>query len=405
MRGPRLRTFVLLTSLCAAATPADGQIDPVRRQLAQVGFDHALDGRGPLAAYAYYYLNAPRFLKPRQTLRLVVAPGYADSELGFANALGPKTDLGVGLAGGALADSHAEIRQGRYHAGESFRGDGVKGALGLYHDFPAYGRVPVAGILRVEGRYAKFRRDKGTEPAFVVPGSLGEVSSRAGIRIGGKEPILRPNLAMELSTWYESRYRPEPETYGLHGDRRIEPHSQQFWGRALLVYNEPSSSKRFVATLTGGTSFRADRLSAYRLGGDMPMAAEFPLSLPGYYFEEISARRFALAGGSYIVPLSRDKKTWTLSPTVSTAWVDYSPGSDQRGKSHTGVGLGAAYLSPSRAWQVMGGYGYGVNAARGNGNGGHTVGLLLQFDFQRALVPFFHPANPNRGLHRLITSR
>ena len=137
----------------------------------------------------------------------------------------------------------------------------------------------------------------------------------------------------------------------------------------------------------------------------MPMAAEFPLSLPGYYFEEVSARSFALLGGSYIIPLSRDKKTWTMSPTVSTAWVDYAPGSAQRGKSHTGVGLGAAYLSRSQAWQLIGSYGYGINASRGNGNGGHTAGLLLQFDFQRVTVPFFHPSNPNRGLHHLLMSR
>ena len=116
-------------------------------------------------------------------------------------------------------------------------------------------------------------------------------------------------------------------------------------------------------------------------GGDLPLAAEFPLSLPGYYYEEISARTFTLLGGSYIVPLSRDKKTWTASATAATALVDYAPGFDQRGKSHTGLGLGAAYLSSSKAWQVLGSYGYGINAARGHGNGGHTVGLLVQFDF------------------------
>ena len=192
MRRRWTRELVLLLPLWACALPVAAQIDPERRQLAQVGFDHSLDGRGPLAAYAYYYLNAPRFLKPRQTLRLTVAPGYFDSELGFAQVLGPKTDVGIGLAGGAFADSHAEIRQGRYHSGESFRGDGAKVAGGLYHDFPAYGRVPIAGILRVEGHYAKFTGDKKTEPAFVVPGSLSEFSTRAGIRIGGKEPLLRP---------------------------------------------------------------------------------------------------------------------------------------------------------------------------------------------------------------------
>ena len=153
-----------------------------------------------------------------------------------------------------------------------------------------------------------------------------------------------PNMAMEVSAWYEGRYRLSPMAYGFNDDRRIEPNSQLFWGRALLIYNKPHSAERFIAVLTGGTSIRADHFSAYRLGGDLPMAAEFPLSLPGYYYEEISARRFTLLGGSYIVPLSRDKQTWTASVTASTALVDYAPGFNQRGRSHSGIGLGVAYL-------------------------------------------------------------
>lgn len=402
MREPGLRALIFPLLLYAAARPVAAQIDPERRQLLQMGFNQAVDGRGPLAAYAYYYLNEPHFLASRKTLRLVAAPGYVDSELGLSRALGAKTDLGIGLAGGAFADSHTEIRRNRFLRGESFRGDGARAALSLYHDFPPYGPMPLAGILRVENHHAKFIKDKTTDPAFILPQAQSEINLRAGLRLGGKEPLLMPNLAMEVSAWYEGLYRPAPTAYGFDGDRRIETDSQLFWGRALLIYNKPSSSDRFIVLLSGGTSIRADRFSAYRLGGDLPMAAEFPLSLPGYYYEEISAGGFALLGGSYILPLSRDKKTWTASVTASTALVDYAPGFDQNGKSHTGIGLGAAYLSHSKAWQVLAGYGYGINAARGHGNGGHTVGVLMQFDFQRVQVPFFHPSNPNRGLHHML---
>lgn len=401
----RRAVAAILALLCAAALPAAGQVDPERRQLLQLGFNQSVDGRGPLAAYAYYYLNEPRFLAPKRTLRLVVAPGYADSELGLAGALGEKTDLGIGLAGGAFADSQTEIRQDRFVRGESFRGDGARASLGLYHDFPRQGRVPLAGIFRVEGHYARFTKDKTTDPAFGLPPAQSEITTRAGLRLGGKEPLLSPDLAMELSAWYEGRYRLAPGEYGYGGDRRVETNSQLIWGRALLIYNKPDSAERFIAVLTAGTSLRADRFSAYRLGGDLPMAAEFPLSLPGYYYEEVRASRYSLLGGSYIVPISRDKKTWTASATASTALVDYAPGFGQRGKSHSGVGLGGAYLSHSQAWQVLAGYGYGINAARGHGNGGHTVGLLVQFDFQRVQVPFFHPANPNDGLHHLLRDK
>jgi hypothetical protein len=388
--------LLLLPALLAAmARPATAQVDPERRQLLQLGVNQAVDGRGPLAAYVYYYLNQPHFLAPRPTLRLVVAPGYVDSEVGLPQALGERTHLGIGVAGGAFADSHNEIRRDRFLPGESFRGDGVKASAAVYHDFPPIGRVPLAGIVRLEGHYAAFSRDNATDSDFTVPKPQGEVVVRSGLRLGGREPLLSPKLAMEVSAWTENRSRLAPAAYGVNGDRRIESDTQLYRGRALLIYNDPESTKRFVAGLSGGGSVRPDRFSAYRLGGDLPMASEFPLSLPGYYYEEISARSYALLSGSYIIPLCLDKTTWTANVSAATALVEYAPGFDQRGKSHTGVGLGGSYLSRSKAWQVLTAYGYGVNAARGHGNGGHTVGLLVQFDFQRVQVPFFHPDGPH----------
>lgn len=386
-------------------TPAAAQMDPERRQLVQVGLDQALDRRGPLAAYAYYHLNVPHFFSPKRSLRLVLAPGYADSEMGFAKALGEKTDLGVGLAGGAFADSHTEVRQHRFVRGESFNGDGVRGSLSAYHEFPQIGPVPVAGLARVEGHYAKFRRDKTTDPLFALPEPQSEVNTRLGMRLGGKEPYLSPKVAMEISAWYEARYRRSSMVYGYAGDRRIETNSQLMWGRALLIWNEKEKAHRFIAIFSGGTSVRADRFSAYKLGGDLPMASEFPLSLPGYYYQELAARSFALAGGTYIVPMSRDRISWTASFTAASVLVEYAPGFEQPGKSHTGVGGGIAYLSPKKSWQILTSYGYGINARRGRGEGGHTFGMMVQFDFQRVQIPFFHPDDPNSGLHHMLRGR
>ncbi|MBI3298873.1 MAG: hypothetical protein HYZ75_11955 [Elusimicrobia bacterium] len=393
--------LLLAPLLSAAAAPASAQIDPEHRSLMQLGFDHALDGRGPLAGYAFYYLNAPRRLSPRQTLRLALAPIYADAELGIKEALGARGDLGLGLAGGALADSHSEIRQGRYRRGESFQGNGGRAAVALYQDIPVPGPAPLAGVLRAEVHHARFAGEKGTDPAFVAPKALDEGCLRTGFRLGGQEPVLRPNLAGELSAWYEGRLRAAPGAYGFADDRRIEDDTRLFWGRALLAYNRPSSQARFLANLVGGGSVRPDRFSAYRLGGNLPLAAEFPLSLPGYYHEEVSAGRFVLLGGSYIVPLSRDKTTWTGALTAASALVDYAPGHGQRGKTHTGVGLGAAYLSRSKTWQVLTAYGYGLNAARGHGNGGHTLGLLVQYDFLTVKSPRLQPSRSSEGLRHL----
>ena len=96
---------------------AGAQIDPVRRDLIQLGYNQAFEGHAPLAAYAFYYHNQPDFLRTNLTLRLAVAPVYLDSELGFIRALGPDTDLGIGLAGGGFADSYNEIRGGTIFPG------------------------------------------------------------------------------------------------------------------------------------------------------------------------------------------------------------------------------------------------------------------------------------------------
>ena len=124
------------------------QIDPVKRDLIQFGYNQAFEGHQPLAAYAYYYHNQPDFLRTNLTLRLAVAPVYLDSELGFLGALGPSTDLGIGLAGGGFGDNYNEIRGGQFYATESFEGDGAEMSASLYHLFNPGDLIPLNYILR-----------------------------------------------------------------------------------------------------------------------------------------------------------------------------------------------------------------------------------------------------------------
>jgi hypothetical protein len=96
----------------------------IQRELLQFGYNQPIKGRGPFAGYAFYHLNQPRLLDRDLTLRLAVAPTYLDSELGFVGALGPQTDLAIGLAGGGFADTYSEVRLGRLRRAESFTGHG-----------------------------------------------------------------------------------------------------------------------------------------------------------------------------------------------------------------------------------------------------------------------------------------
>ena len=369
-----------------------GQIDPYKRSLVQFGYNAALEGHSPLSAYAFYYRNEPEFMRTNLTLRLAVAPTYLDSELGIRGALGDYTDVGVGLAGGGFADNYTEIQQGKFLPSQSFTGYGADTSVSLYHLFNPDQRIPLNGLIRGEVRYSTYERDSDTASNFQVPPDRETFSLRSGLRWGGREPILFPDLAMELSVWYEGQFRTDPGTYGFN-DRKVEPHSHLFWGEAFLAYTLPEWKHTASLGLTAGTSTDADRFSAYRLGSLLPLVSEFPLALPGYYYQELSAKEFALLRASYGVPLE-SRERWNAVGTVSTAWADYLPGLEQSGHWNTGVGAGLLYKSPS--WRVMGGYAYGIDAIRDHSRGAHSIWILFQLDLERARAEVFNPEQPGR---------
>jgi hypothetical protein len=368
---------LLVLAGCLCHFTVRGQIDPANRELIQVGYNAALEGQAPLAAYAFYYRNQPDFLQHSNlTLRLAVAPTYLDSELGFRSLLGEYTDLGVGIAGGGFADDYYEIRRGTYIPGESFDGFGGEADTSIYHLFNPGQQIPLNGMLRGGVRYSTYAPTSDTYPGFEVPPPRETAIVRAGLRWGGKEPILFPPLAMEISAWYEGQFRTGAGNYGF-GDFTVEPQSHLFWGEALLSYTFPNSKQNLYFSVTAGTSLDADRFSAYRLGAMLPLVSEFPLSLPGYYYQEISASRFVLVGANYILPLDH-RQRWNLAFSGATAWVDYLQGFEQPGNWNSGIGGGILYQSPS--WKFLVGYGYGVDAIRTHGTGANSIGVLVQFD-------------------------
>ena len=185
---------------------ASAQIDPVKRDLIQFGYNQPAEGRAPIAGYAFYYHNDPDFLHTNLTLRLAVAPTYLDSELGFGHALGPETDLALGVAGGGFADSYNEIRGGKWIEDESFDGHGGEVSASLYHRFNPNQRIPLNLVLRGAAHYSVFARND-TAANFQLPDDGADLSIRTGLRYGGIEPTLFPELAMEVSVWYEGQFR------------------------------------------------------------------------------------------------------------------------------------------------------------------------------------------------------
>ena len=382
---------------------ASAQIDPVRRDLIQFGYNQAFEGRQPLAAYAFYYYNRPDFLHTNLTLRLAVAPVYVDSELGFVGALGPNTDLGLGLAGGGFGDDYNEIRAGKYLPAESFEGDGGEISASLYHLFNPGDLIPLNFLLRGTAHYSFYSRNDDTAANFQAPADHGDFSVRSGFRWGGVEPTLFPPLAMELSVWYEGEFRTGAGPYGFNGDRRLESNSHLVWAEAALAYTLPQSHQSFYIRLTAGASANADRFSAYRLGGFLPLIAEYPLPLPGYYYQEISAREFVLLNANYLLPLDKTER-WSLDVNAASAFVDYLHGEEQPGHWLNGVGGGILYHSPSNRWKIMFDYGYGVDAIRTHGRGASCVGILVQLDLGGMHSANFKSALPSlwRGWTRIF---
>lgn len=347
----------------------------------------------PFAGYAFYYHNQPDFFKTNLTLRLAVAPVYVDSELGFVNGLGPNTDYAIGLAGGGFGDSYNEIRGGKFIPAESFIGHGGEISQSIYHLFNPNDEIPLNLVMRGTLHYSVFQHGSDTAPTFQLPDDRGEFILRAGLRFGGIEPTLFPALAMELSVWYQGNFRTGAGPYGFSGDRDVEPHTHLFWSEAALSYTLPKTRQNIYVRLTAGTSKEADRFSAYRIGGFLPLIAEYPLSLPGYYYQEISARQFVLLNANYLFPLDKEKR-WNVNLNVSTAFVDYLAGESQPGNWLSGVGTGIQYRTPDDRFKIMLTYAYGIDAIRDGSRGAHSVGLLLQMDLGKMRSKGFSPTQP-----------
>ena len=272
-----------------------------------------------------------------------------------------------------------------------------RGALSLYHRFNPSQEIPLNGLIRVLGHFSTYDANDDTAPSFAFPQTIPPSPPAPAFVRGGREPTLFPEPGDGDFGVGPGFWRSEDGSYGYPSDpRNLRPDSHLFWGEAFLAYTLPESRHRFELSLTVGTSLDADRFSAYRLGGLLPLASD-PLSLPGYFYQEISARQFALLSGSYILPFD-GRQRWNLALTAATAVVNYLPGLEQPGDWNTGLGAGLLYKT--EVSKVMLGYGYGVDAIRTHGRGAQSIGIWMQFDLRKAKGSFFNPdhSGPWRGL-------
>lgn len=376
------KSFCLTLGLICLAWPLNcsAQIDPEHRSLLEIGYDQPLEGQGPQGEYAYFYYNKPDLFNTNTALRLAVAPVYLDGEIGFKHLISSTTDFGLGFNGGGYSDNYYEVRQGDYIKAESFNGDGAGTSASIYQLLDPGRLIPLNLVARGGFHYATYNPKDNTAYNFALPQDQYQLFTRVGLRFAGKEPELYPDLGMEVSVWYEHQWRLDPDTYGFNNDLNISPNVNLYWLYAGLMYTFTNTGQRISFAVTAGGSSGADRFSAWRLGGVLPLVSEFPLVMPGYYYEELTAQQFVHMTASYEFPLVRSD-ILKFRVEAATANLVYLPGFEQN-PWQSGVGCALAIAPKKRNFKIILRYGYGFNAIRNGHEGAQSIGLLFQYDFE-----------------------
>jgi hypothetical protein len=374
----RLAGLVLLPVLAVA--PARAQPDPEPRAYLEVGTDVPLKGNAPVDGYAFFLWNRPNFPAEDQYLRVVVAPTYLLSELVQDHWPYGRHAVGIGLNGGGIRYGHWEYRDGSYKGEESFWGDGGELPLSYYVSTKLFDKLPLQGQIRVTPAYIVYQDSFDTSDQFKLPPDTGLVTGRVGLRLGGVPPELLPTLALEVSAWYEATYRTNTGTFGFpERPERLESLTQRAWGRVAAVL-EPLEGHHVELLVTAGLSYDADLLSSFRLGSALPFRSEFPLILHGYFVEEVFAKRFWLVNASYRFPAWPGSRAVSLRASGDLAGVDYIPGQALPRNRLGGAGLDLSVAFTPRVTLVVG-YGYGFDAPRNGGFGGHMAHALVEVKF------------------------
>lgn len=155
--------------------------------------------------------------------------------------------------------------------------------------------------------------------------------------------------------------------------------TQRAWARAGGVAT-PWTGHTARLFITAGTAESTDPLSSFRLGSALPFRSEIPIVLHGYYVGEVFARRFWLVNFSYRFPVWPGSERIKLQLAADYAQVDYLPGRELPRKGLRGAGTEVSVAVTKQVTVILG-YGYGLDAPRGNGFGGHEANALIEVKF------------------------
>lgn len=334
------------------------------------------DGRGYPLGYGYFIWKRSAWPCPTADFRLVFAGVAGDIELTMRGLISENTDLGFGGAWQTMG-RFEEYDRGQLRLGNRMGLERYSGRIfvqqHLVANYTEIAKVRAAYEFGHEGYY----HHNDTAPTFQIAtsGMFQTATLNAGT---GK--LNRSNFSpsgWDFNVGFEATFRDDWQAWGPPNRWDSPSRFQKFSLDGTYVLDSFEEQK-LVTKFSGGVGNGVDRLAASKLGGALtgwPNA----LVMHGYYTREIFAEDYALLNLDYVLPIHEEQEL-ALHFYGDAAMTKRSDIPDRAIHLWSGVGTGVSV----KGWwetQWLLGYGYGINAQRGNDNGGHEVFAQMSKQF------------------------
>lgn len=333
-------------------------------------------GRGYPRGLAYLLWKPRAWPWPSTDARFVFAGIVGDAELTWRGLFSPETDLGFGL-GYQTMGRFEEYRRGQIDIGDRMGIARYSGRLFLQQHI-VVNFVEIAQVrLTYEPGYAQYYHHDDTAPAFRVAQSGLFQSVKLDLGTGKLKVSNYAPSGWKLNFGAEASFRDDWKPWGPPNAWDSPSEFQKATVTGAYVASTMDDQK-LVTTLAGGVGNGLDRLSLHKLGGTL---ADFPDSHPlhGFYVREIFAEDFGLLNLHYITPILPSQEL-ALHLYLDGAVTRRSDIPDRELHGWAGTGTGVSF----KGWwdtQWLVGYGFGINAQRGAGHGGHELFAQMSKEF------------------------
>ncbi len=334
------------------------------------------DGRGYPLGYGYFLWKRTSWPCPSTDFKLVFAGVVGDVELTMRGLIADNTDLGFGGSWQTMG-RFEEYNRGQLRLGNRMGVERYGGRVFVQQHIVANFTEIAKLRATYENGYEEYYHDDDTAPTFQIATSGMFQSAKFG---GGTGTLKRSNFSptgWDFNFGFEATFRDHWRAWGPPNRWDSPSQFQKFSMDGTYVAGSFDDQK-LVTKFGGGVGNGVDRLAAFKLGGALtgwPNA----LVMHGYYTREIFAEDYALLNLDYVVPLHNEQEL-ALHFYGDGAMTKRSDIPDRAVHLWSGVGTGVSF----NGWwetQWLFGYGYGINAQRGNGNGGQEFFAQMSKQF------------------------